>query len=163
MTMIWWPAEQATKVLEESVRMTALAAPGQPAKTARCLPVAGSLRLTELPRRLATTATTYAVMLAWNAWNRGRTILVVFLNRMALAIICLYHCTSGSGMLSWTSSAINRSKFFCDPKLTAPGFCAQALRNLARSVLVIFRLVGIASRRCRSRAGVVPSRASIVL
>ena len=33
--MTWWPAEQATKALEESGRMTTSLAPGQPAKTAR--------------------------------------------------------------------------------------------------------------------------------
>jgi hypothetical protein len=55
MAMIWWPAEQATKALEESGRMTASEAPGQPSKTARTRRVAGSMRLTELPRRLATT------------------------------------------------------------------------------------------------------------
>lgn len=76
---------------------------------------------------------------------------------------CLYQGTSGSGGLVSVSSAMNRSKFFCAPKLTASGFCAQVLRNLARSVLVILRLVGMASRSCRRRAGVVPSRASIVL
>ncbi len=52
--MTWWPAEQVTKAFDESGRMTTSEAPGQPAKTARTLRLAGSMRLTEFPLRLAT-------------------------------------------------------------------------------------------------------------
>ena len=44
------------KALVESGRITTSLAPGQPSKTARTCRVAGSMRLTELPTRLATTS-----------------------------------------------------------------------------------------------------------
>ena len=58
---------------------------------------------------------------------------------------------------------MNRSKFFCAPRLTRWGLQAQALRNFAKSVLVIFRENGMSRFNFFSFAGVVPSRASMVL
>ena len=52
--MIWCPAEQATKAFEESGRMTTSEAPGQPRRRLARLRLAGSMRLRELPLRLAT-------------------------------------------------------------------------------------------------------------
>ncbi|MNY13007.1 hypothetical protein D3C86_1461190 [compost metagenome] len=55
------------------------------------------------------------------------------------------------------------SKFFCDPLLTMSGLRSQALRYLAKSVLVTRRADGMASFSAFRRAGVFPSRTNSVL
>src|SRR5579863_2743492 len=56
MAITWWPAEQATKALDESGRTAISDAPAHPSKTARTRRDAGSTTVTELPLRLETTS-----------------------------------------------------------------------------------------------------------